>query len=592
MAGQRHATETLLPVAQGRHGNGERLAACTAAPVASAALEQAQLALYKDFAAPLLVVLTSAGLMFVLAAVNVTAMQIALALSRRKEFAIRAALGAQKRWFLKQALAEGAVLGGVGGAAGLLLAAGGTSLIRTIVPGPLVSLIPGEAGAITLDWTIVGIVAVAVAGMSVLCAVVTFFASNASDLEFVLRSAARGHTDTPRQWTVRRAILAFQLVLAVALVVATTNLSPDLVRLRTTDMGFRPDNLFTVWLNLDPRRHPISRERADYYERVLARVRAIPGATAVGGIDLPFNLGWQKTSVMLSEQRITSDDQLPEAPSRAITPDYFQAMAIPLAGGRPFAASDVEGALPVAIVSQTLAKKLWPGENPVGRQLRAGGNDASSDEPWLTVVGVAADVRRTPQEAPAMTLYRPLRQKTPPWLYLMVRTSVPDLDITAAVQQAVWTEDPDQPIEGPSRIATWVRDATASLRFVVVIGAAFSVLGALLAFTGVFGLTADVSQRAIRETGIRKALGATTARILRLFVHRSVRLCLPAVVAGSFAGVGVLHLIASEIGPPATSALWSIPLVAGGFAALVVTATFLSSRKAASVDPALTMRAE
>ena len=157
----------------------------------------------------------------------------------------------------------------------------------------------------------------------------------------------------------------------------------------------------------------------------------------------------------------------------------------------------------------------------------------------------------------------------------MVRTSVPDLDITAAVQQAVWTEDPDQPIEGPSRIASWVRDTTASLRFVVVIGAAFSVLGALLGFTGVFGLTADVSQRAIREIGIRKALGATTARILRLFVHRSVRLCLPAVVAGSFAGVGVLRLIASEIGPTAASALWSIPLVAGGFAALVVTATFL-----------------
>ena len=174
----------------------------------------------------------------------------------------------------------------------------------------------------------------------------------------------------------------------------------------------------------------------------------------------------------------------------------------------------------------------------------------------------------------------------------MVRTSVPDLDITAAVQQAVWTEDPDQPIEGPSRIASWVRDTTASLRFVVVIGAAFSVLGALLAFTRVFGLTADVSQRAIREIGIRKALGATTARILRLFVHRSVRLCLPAVVAGWFAGVGVLRLIASEIGPTATSALWSIPLVAGGFAALVVTATFLSSRKAASIDPALTMRAE
>jgi putative ABC transport system permease protein len=558
-------------------------------PVRRVSVEQAQTALYKDFTPRLFTALGSAAMMFVLSAVNVTAMLIALAVARQREFAIRAALGAQRRWFLRQALIEGALLGAGSGGVGFALSAAGVSLIRGIVPRRLVDLLPGEAAAITLDWRVVGIVTCAVVLMAVLCSLVTFSATGRARLEWSLRETSRASSDMPRYAAVRRGILAFQLALAIALVVATTVLAADLLRLQSTDLGITPDNVLSVWLNLDPRRHSVVRERAAYYERVLERVAATPGIVSVSGIDMPFKEDFPKTDVTVPEQRGLEDNQLPEVLSRVITPGYFATMGIRLVAGRAFDPTDADGSLPVAIVSQALANKLWPNSNSVGRQIRAGGVDAQKEQ-WLTVVGVVSDVRRTPQEPPAPTLYRPVRQKTPAWLYLMVRTS--GGDVTRSLKEGVWAVDADQPIEGPFRVTTWVHDMTAPLRFVVIVGSTFSLLGALLAFTGVYGLTADVSQRSTREIGVRKALGATTGEIIKLYVVRSLRLCLPAVVVGSFFGVSALRLITHEIGPLTMSAMWAVPTVAGAFGALVILATFLSSRKAAGADPGSTMRAE
>jgi putative ABC transport system permease protein len=491
---------------------------------------------------------------------------------------------------LRRALAEGLLIGTAGGALGLLLGVAGTAALRTAVPGPLLSRLPGEAAAIVVDGTVMAMVAGAVLLMSLACGLITYLASGGTALESMLHDASRGSTQGPRLGTLRTAILAPQLALAVALVVTTSILAVSLVRLQSVDLGVRTDRLVGFWLNPDPRRYESVPRRADYFQRVVERVRAIPDVASVSAIDLPFNQNWQKTRLVVPDQPAARSEQLPEVFARAVTPGYFQTMGAAVVAGRDFAPADAGGTLPVAIVSRALAERFWPGRNPIGERLRAGGLE--STEPWLTVVGVAADVRRVPQEPPAATLYRPLAQSPPPWLYLMIRTTSASVDVSQSVAQAVWAEDAAQPLEGPYVITKWVRDMTAPLRFVVLVGLSFSAVGVLLAFSGVSALIADLSQRAIREIGIRKALGATTAAIVRLFIYRSARPAVPALLIGGAAGVGLVRALASEIDTVAFSQTWVTPAVIAAFAVLVAVATYLSSRRAAGVAPAAAMKAE
>ena len=566
-----------------RYGAAER--------VTSASATRAQLAHYRTFRSGLLVALMSAALMFVLAIVNVAGTVLALTVSRRREYAVRAALGVSRRGLLRQALAEGLLLGAIGGIVGLCLGAAGTSVLRTIVPGLLLARLPGAASAIAVDARVGALVGGAVVLMALLCGLTAFVASGGARLDSTLRQASRAHTDATGYKRVRTAILAPQIALAVALVVTTGVLSLSLVQLQWVDMGLNTERLVSVWLNLDARRYPSAPQRAAFFERVVDRVRALPDITQVSGVDLPFNQNWQQTPIMRAQDRTSGDAHVADVFARAVTPEYFRMHGISMLAGRSFTPADAEGTRPVAIVSRTLAARLWPNGEALGRELRAGRADSS--DPWLTVVGVAADVRRVPHESPTATLYRPVRQQTPAWLYLMIRTrSAEPAGVATSVRQAVWAEDPRQPVEGPWVITGWVREMTGLLRFTVLIGLTFSSLGVLLALTGVYGLTADLSRRAIREIGIRKALGATRADIVRRYLLRAAGPAIPALLVGGFGGTALVRTLASEIEGVASPRLWMVLLVAALFGALVIVAAYLASRRAADANPALTLRVD
>jgi predicted permease len=561
-----------------------------AEPTARASTLNAQAAHFQEFRAGLLLTLVSAILMFVLATVNVAAMLIALAVARRKELTIRASLGASRFTLFRQALIEGLLLGATGGTLGVLLGTAGTSVLRSVVPASLVNRLPGEESAIVIDVQSLLIIGGAVLIVSLLCGVVMALASGGARLESVLREASRAATEAPKYGTLRTAILAPQLALAVALVLTTGVLATSLLHLQSVDVGLNTTRLVSFWLNLDPRRYESAAQRTDLYERVIERTRALPDVQAVSGIDLPIQHDWQKTPVTRAEDGNASAIQVRDVFTRSITPGYFQMLGIEIVAGRSFEASDTSGTLPVAIVSRTLAQRLWPNRDPVGQQVRAG--DADPSRPWLTVVGVAADGRRAPHEPPAATLYRPLRQQTPDWLYLLIRTRTESADVAASVRQAVWAEDHRQPVEGPYVVANWIREMTGLLRFVVLVGLIFAGLGVVLAFSGVYALIADLSQRSMREIGIRKALGATTQAILRLYLLRSVRAALPALLVGGMLGALLVRGLASELEGVAAPQVWVVLVVLTLFAALVVTATYLGSRRAAETSPAVTMRVE
>ena len=565
------------------HGTAER--------VASASATRAQAAHYRAYRSGLQVALVSAVVLFILAIVNVAGTMLALTVARRKEYAVRAALGVSRRALLRQALAEGLLLGAAGGGIGLCLGTAGASVLRAVVPGPLLSRIPGAAEAITVDARVGALAVGAVLLIALLCGLTAFLASGGARLDSILRDASRDAADAPRYRRLRTAILAPQLALAVTLVVTTVVLSVSLVRLQAVDMGLNTERLASVWLNLDARRYPSAPRRAAFFERVIERVRAIPDVEAVSGIDLPFHQDWQRTPITRAEDRTAGNAYLDDVFARAVTPAYFRMHGIRMLAGRSFAAADAEGARPVAIVSRTLAERLWPDREALGRELRAG--PVESSDPWLTVVGVAADVQRVPHEPPTATLYRPVRQQTPAWLYLMMRTRTVDpAGLAAGVKQAVRTEDPRQPVEGPWVIARWVREMTGLLRSTVLVGLTFSALGALLALTGVYGLTADLSRRASREIGIRKALGATKADIVRSYLLRAAGPAVPALVLGGLGGAGLVRALASEIEGVPASRPWTTLLVATIFGTLVIIASYLASKRAAGANPASTLRVD
>ncbi|HKE83099.1 MAG TPA: ABC transporter permease [Vicinamibacterales bacterium] len=559
-------------------------------PVAHAAAVQAQAAQFEEFRARVLLVLVSAALMFLLATLNIAAVLVAVAVARQREFAVRATLGASPGTLFRQTLVESAILGLVGGTAGLLLGQIGTSVFRTVVPSALVSLVPGAIDAIRVDRQVIEVVAVTEVFMAIVCAVVTFAATGGMRIESTLRSASRGTTDAPKYTRLRMVTLSAQLALAVGLVVTTSILSASLVRLQAVDLGVDSSHLVAYWVNPDPRRYASTQQRDDLFERIVQRVRAIPDVQSASAISNPITQDRDKTRVAADDAAEQAEAATTEAYVRGIDPDYFRVMGMPPPVGRAFGPGDTESTFPVAIVSRALAEQLWPDRNPISQRLRTDGDNSS--EPALTVVGVAADVRRIPQEPSAAMVYRPLRQRPTPWLYVMVRTRNETADVTRTVRNAVAAEDPRQPIEGPYVMSKWVADMTAPLRFVVMVGLSFSVLGTLLALVGVYALTADLSQRAAHDIGIRKALGATTAGIVRLYMVRSARIAAPAVVTGAVVGTAIVRVLASQLETVVSSQPWVTAVVVAVFSALVGLATYVASRSAAEADPAVAMRAD
>lgn len=344
---------TIVSSLKAQHGSAEPVAAVRVIPVRDAQ--------YANFRDRLLLVMACAGVMFVLAVVNVATLLLAQAVARQQEFAVRLALGGRQGHLVRQAMVEGFLLGGIGGAAGLMLGTAGTSAIRVVIPVDLLNRLPGEAAAITLDSRVIALTAAAVLLMSVAYGIATAASIRGVRAHLALREDARGATEAPRHGRARATMLGVQLTLAVALVLAVTVLSLNLSRLQSIGVGIAPQDVYRVWLNLSPSRYPTPESRIAYYDRVLERVASGAGIESAGGIDLPFNEDWQSTRVAVDNQQTTAD-QMPEALTRAVTTDYFSTVGIRVLNGRAIEDADRSGTMPVAVVSRALATRVWPKE--------------------------------------------------------------------------------------------------------------------------------------------------------------------------------------------------------------------------------------
>jgi predicted permease len=537
-----------------------------------------------DVREALLVLLGAVGLIVLLTAANLGTLLLGRHVGRRREIAVRGALGASARHLMKQAAAESVVLGAAG-------ALGGALAAYLALPG-LVRLLPPEmprVSSIDLDGAVLGSVLTASIGSVLVFGAAPSVLAVRPDLQHLLRLGASTETRAGRRTL--HLLVVGQVALAVVLGAGAALTVRSLAALLRVDPGFEAAQVLT--LKLQPAGERLRGDRAaGYYRSVLQRVSALPGVTRAAAVNhLPLSgYNWQAT-IRLDERPLPAGVSPPTAGWRMIEGPYFETMRIPLLAGRTFTEHDTRGSAPVAVVSEAFARQFFGAPAAaVGRRFHSG--SASGDE-TLLIVGVVGSVRHVAvASTPLPELYRPVAQSFALPLALVLRTASEPAAFAAAVRQAVWTVDPQVPIADMMPLATLLRDSLGKPRMTATLLLVFAAAGLAVVLSGVYGVVAYTVRRREREIGIRLALGAAPRAVGALVLRQGVFYAAAGLAAGvpvALGAGGFMRSILFGIEPrdPGTFAA-----LCGVVAAATIAAALVPALRAQRIDPAAVLKAD
>jgi putative ABC transport system permease protein len=525
--------------------------------------------------------------LMLIACANIANLLLAKSSARRREIAIRSALGAGKARLARMLLSESLVLGLAGGVAGILLAWWSASALTTVAAHVL-----PDAGHISLDFRVLGFsIALSIAA-AILFGSAPILRLGAAAQDEGLKLGIRIAGD--RRNRLRQLLAAGQIALALMLLVAAGLLGRSFLRLRSVNPGFEPGGVITASVGLPSARFAKPADVTGFFDRTLTSLRAIPGVSsaAIASV-VPLNGDFDRTGYVIEGRPQRPGEQI--SPDRYIvSPDYFQALRIPLRQGRYFTARDDGSHTFVCVISETAARFWFPGESPLGKKIRAGQPSGTFDDsPFREVVGVAADVAQYGLGMPATPqIYMPHAQFATRYMTLLARTSGDANSLAPALRSAVLAADAEQPVYSVIPLEEMVSNSIATRRLGLWLLGVFAFGALTLASIGIYGVVSySVTQRA-SEFGIRMALGATSADILRQAVGSTV----PTIAAGLLAGLAG-SLAASKLmagflfGVSATDGLTfaSLPLFLAGVA---LVASYIPARRAAAVDPMTALKYE
>jgi putative ABC transport system permease protein len=548
-----------------------------------------------DVRRPLLLLLAAVALVLLIACANVAGVLLSRAAARRREMAVRAALGASRLRIVRQLMTESLLLSAAGGALGTLLALWTFAFLQQLVPAGMRAMTEPRLDPAVLCFTLFVSLAASVAfGLA------PALQASKTDLNDALKQAGgRGGAGSGRR--LRGAFVVAEVALALVLLVGAGLVVRTLHNLRGQYAGLKPESVLTLRTQLAENRYREPARRAAFYDGVLERVGGLPGVVAAGyttAVPLTRKGGANGLSV---EGRENGPDAVWNANHRQVSPDYFRALGLAVREGRGFDGRDDEGAPPAAVVNETMARSFWPGESALGKRFKVGAPD--SPQPWLTVVGVVEDVRQMASDEPVKAeMYVPYRQAARYWQSssyysfaprdLVVRTSVEPTSVAPAVREAVREVDAYQPVSSVRTLEEVLGRDTAQRRVGVILLAAFAGLALLLAALGIYGVLAFFVVQHTQEIGVRMALGASPAAVLRMVVGRGMRLALAGVGCGLLAAYALTRLIESQLfgvsaGDPVTYAGIALLL-----AAVALLACLVPARRATKVDPMVALRYE
>ncbi|MBV9774630.1 MAG: ABC transporter permease [Gemmatimonadetes bacterium] len=529
--------------------------------------------------AVLLVMLGAVGFVLLIACANVANLFLARAAGRQKEMAVRTALGAGRGRVVRQLLTESSLVALMGGALGILVAYWVLDLILASFPFQ-----PPLWMTFGIDRNVLLFTLVVSLGTGILFGLAPALRATRADVQGTLKDGGRGSTSGVRQGRLRGSLVVGELALAMVLLVGATLMIRSFLRLQGADPGFDTSSVLTLRVIASGDRYRQDAPRDALFRQTVERVAALPRVRGAATVSyLPLS-GISATSGFEVEGSPAAPGERPDAEYRGISPDYFRVMGIRMLRGRSLTADEVEHAAPVVVVNRTMAERFWPGRDPLGRRIRIG-------DPWLTVVGVAEDVRMSRlNEKPSSQVYAPYTERSPASMTLLVRTGGDPAAATAEVRRAIRAVDPTVVADEVVAMDEVLHRSLWQQRLFGGLFTSFAAIALLLAVTGVYGVIAySVSQRT-HEIGVRMALGARPERILRMVVGQAARLAGVGVGIGLLGALAVTRLLASAlygVSPTDPVAFGVTTLLLAGAA---LAASWIPARRAVRVDPMVALR--
>jgi putative ABC transport system permease protein len=527
----------------------------------------------------LLVLQGAVGLVLLIACANVANLLLARATDRRREMALRAALGADRGRLVRQLLTESVLLAVLGGALGSALGIWGVQALIAVAPDGL-----PMSGPVPLDPGLLAFGTLLSLGTGMALGLVPALSALRADLGATLKEGGRTVTGGGRR--LRELLVVTEVALSLVMLIGAGLLVQSLRKMQALDPGFRPDHVLTMSFRLPPTKYAEGEPVAAFFREAIAGIRAVPGvesAALVRAVPLSGNYG--ATGYSVEGQPEATPGQEPQAVSNIVTSDYFGTMGIPIRRGRDFTDHDDAKAPRVAVVNETMAALAWPGEDPVGRRLRLQGTEG-----WLSVIGVVGDVKHRRLSEPRQAqVYTAHYQDPKIFACVVARTSSDPLALADPVRQAIWRVDKDQPVWSVLPLEGVLARTFAPTRFLLFLLGAFALLAVVLASVGIYGVLSYAVAQRRQEIGIRMALGARAVEVVRLVVRQGMTLALGAVLIGLVMAAFMSRLLRSLLfgvgpGDPATFAASSALLIA-----VALGACWLPARRAARVDPAATL---
>ncbi len=526
----------------------------------------------------LIILLAGVAVVLLITCINVANVLLARAAGRGRDLAIRTALGASRRRLVQQMLVESVVLAAAGGAAGLGLMVIATRAMIALAPATLPRL-----GEVTAGMPVLVFAAVVSLATGVAVGVLPAFAAAHTPAQDALREGGRTTSSRTRR-RVRAVLIVAEVALAMTLTIGGGLLLRSFISVLHVDPGFQAGHLLTLQVNVPPRYGDVA-SQLQFYDELESRVRALPGVTAIGGTTrLP--LGSTGLTTMIEVQGSGKPRaEWPEVEMRRAVFDFFGAMQIPILRGRAFSRQDDMMSMPVAVVNSVCVMSVFGGEDPIGKQVRLGGNGR-----WLTIVGVTGSIKHgTLEETPRPELYITYRQGPPVSPYLAIRTSGDAAQLAPAVRQVMRDLNANPPTD--LRTMDEIRSrSVAERRFVLVLVAVFGVLALGLAALGVYGVITLVTAERTAEVGIRLALGAMPSQVLNLLLGHALRLALAGIAIGGLLALALTPLLEAQLFGITRSDPVTYAAVSATLAGTAVLAALVPARRAMHVDPAQTLR--
>ncbi len=532
----------------------------------------------------LLILFAAVALVLLIACANVAILLLARAGARQQEIAIRTALGAARWRLLRQLLTESTLLALIGGVLGLLLAHWSLGILGAIRIDRLPLLNQAR-----LDLSVFSFTLLISLLTGLLFGLVPALAVSRTNLHETLKEGGRGSTEGRGKNRLRSLLVVAEVALALLLMIGASLMIRSLLNLRRVNPGFNAANVLTASISLPSLKYSKPEQQIAFYQQLEEKLRGIPGITTVGLVSLlPLSGNNQGTSLLIEGRPPAGPSDLPILWYRVVNTQYFRALQIPLVKGRLFTEQDAAGKAPVLIINETMARRYWPNQDPIGKRAGDGRPDG-----WMRVVGVVGDIHHMNlASAPDAEIFFPFPQNPQAGMNLTLRTSSDPLNFAPLLRRAIMELDREQPVARVASLEQAWSDSMTTNRFSAMLLGIFAALALLLAILGIYGVISFSVTHRQHEIGIRMALGARGSDVLRMVVFQGTLLAAFGIGLGLMAAYALTRVLSSLLyGVKATD-----PLVFLGvsllFASIAALASFLLARRAASVDPMVALRHE